>query len=32
MNDGKIHGESNVRSAAQRHKKIYEFDVNVGFE
>ena len=28
----KIHGESNVWSAAQRQKKIYRFDVHAGFE
>ena len=30
--DSKIHCESNVWSAAQRQKKIYRFDVCVGFE
>ena len=32
MKDSIIHGESNVWSAAQRHRKIYGFDVHVGFE
>ena len=32
MKDRKIHGESNVWSAAQRHNKIYGFDVHAGFE
>ena len=27
-----IHGESNVRSTAQRQKKIYRFDVDIGLE
>ena len=30
--DGKIHGESNVWSAAQRQKKIYGCDVHAGLE
>ena len=30
--DKKIHGESNVWSAAQRQKNIYGFDVHAGFE
>ena len=30
--DRKIHGESNVWSTAERHKKIYRFDVRVRFE
>ena len=28
--DRKIHGESNVWSAAQRKKKIFEFDAHAG--
>ena len=32
MKDRKIHGDSNVRSAAHRQKKIYGFDVHVGLE
>ena len=31
MKDRKIHGESNVWSAAQRQKKIYGFVVHAGF-
>ena len=30
--DRKIHDENNVWSTAQRQKKIYGFDVDVGFE
>ena len=30
--DRKIHGESNAWSAAQKRKKIYGFDVHVGFD
>ena len=30
--DREIHGDSNVLSTAQRCKKIYGFDVHVGFE
>ena len=32
MKDRKIHGESYVCSTAQTQKKIYGFDVHVGFE
>ena len=32
MKDRKIHGESNVWSAAQRERKIYRFNVCAGFE
>ena len=32
MKDEKIHGESNVWSTAHGQKKIYGFDVQVGFE
>ena len=32
MNDRKIQGESNVRSAAQRLRKIYRFDIHAGLE
>ena len=32
MKDRKIHSESNVWSTAQRHKKIYRFDVHAGLE
>ena len=32
MKDRKIHVEGNVWSTAQRQKKIYGFDVHVGFE
>ena len=32
MRDREIHGESNVRSAALRQRKIYGLDVHVGFE
>ena len=32
MKDREIHDESNVWSATQRYKKIYRFDVDVGFE
>ena len=32
MKDRDIHGESIVWSTAQRLKKIYWFDVHVGFE
>ena len=32
MKDREIHDERNVWSTAQRLKKIYGFDVHVGFE
>ena len=32
MKDREIHGESYVWSTAQRKKKLYRFDVHVGFE
>ena len=32
MKDREIHGESYVRSAAQREKNIYGFHLYVGFE
>ena len=32
MPDRKIHGESNVWNTAQGWKKIYRFDIHVGFE
>ena len=32
MKDRQIHGESIMWSTAQRYKKIYRFDVHVGFE
>ena len=32
MKDRKIHGESIVWSAAQCQKRIYGYDVHVGFE
>ena len=32
MKDRNIHSVSNMWSAAQRHKKIYRFGVNVWFE
>ena len=31
MKDREIHGESNVWSTAQIHKKIYGIDIDVGF-
>ena len=31
MKDRKIHGESNLWSAAQRQKKVYRFEARVGF-
>ena len=32
MKDRKIHGKSNMWTAAQRQKNIYGFDVHAGFE
>ena len=32
LNNRKIHGESNVWSTSQRHRKIYGFDVHVGLQ
>ena len=32
MKDRMIHGESNVWSTSQRQKRIYGFDIHVGFE
>ena len=32
MKDREIHGESNVWSTAQRHRKISAFDVHAVFE
>ena len=32
MEDLQIHSESNMCSTAHRHKKVYGFDVHVGFE
>ena len=32
MKDRKTHSQSNAWSAAQRHKKIYKYDVHAGHE